>query len=93
MEYFLSEQQMMIKEIARGITEERIKPARAELDESKRKEMYWEMQRIVRDEGATIIPIYVWFLYPASEKLGFENVASNWELDGFRIAERWWFKS
>ncbi len=55
--------------------------------------MYWEMQHIVRDEGATIIPIYSWFIYPASDKLAFENVASNLELDGLRIAERWWFKS
>ena len=70
-----------------------LKEGRAELDDSKRKEMYWEMQRIVRDEGATIIPIYVWFIYPASDKLAFENVASNLELDGLRIAERWWFKS
>jgi peptide/nickel transport system substrate-binding protein len=70
-----------------------LKGARAELDESKRKEMYWEMQHIVRDEGATIIPIYSWFIYPARDKLAFENVASNLELDGLRIAERWWFKS
>ena len=35
----------------------------------------------------------VTFIYPASDKLGFENVASNLELDGLRIAERWWFKS
>ena len=33
-------------------------PAQAELDESKRGEMYAEMQRIVRDEGGVIIPLF-----------------------------------
>jgi len=46
LEYFLNEQQQMIKEIARGITEERIKPARAELDE--KEEFPWE---IVKEIG------------------------------------------
>ncbi len=46
MEYFLNDQQQMIKEIARGITEERIKPARAELDE--KEEFPWD---IVREIG------------------------------------------
>ncbi|MFO8010354.1 MAG: acyl-CoA dehydrogenase family protein [Dehalococcoidia bacterium] len=41
MEYFLNEQQKMVAEIARGITEERIKPARAELDE--KEEFPWEI--------------------------------------------------
>jgi len=41
LEYFLTEEQKMIKEIARNITEERIKPARAELDE--KEEFPWEI--------------------------------------------------
>ncbi len=28
-----------------------------------------------------------------SEKLRFENLAGNWEMDGNRAAERWWFES
>lgn len=47
MEYFLSEQQAMIKEIARNITEERIKPARAELDE--KEEFPWEIVKEIAD--------------------------------------------
>jgi hypothetical protein len=27
----------------------------------------------------------------ASTKLKFENPAGNWELDGMRVCERWWF--
>ncbi|MFO8101284.1 MAG: acyl-CoA dehydrogenase family protein [Dehalococcoidia bacterium] len=41
MEYFLTEEQKMIKEIAGNITEERIKPVRAELDE--KEQFPWEI--------------------------------------------------
>ncbi len=68
-----------------------IKAARAELDQKKRREMYVECQRIVRDEGATAVPAFALQLSAASKKLGFKNPAANWEFDGFRLAERWWF--
>jgi peptide/nickel transport system substrate-binding protein len=70
-----------------------LKEARAELDNKKRREMYVEMQQIVRDEGGTVIPMYANLVDAASSKLKFENVAGNWELDGLRVAERWWFES
>ncbi|MFA4836225.1 MAG: acyl-CoA dehydrogenase family protein [Dehalococcoidia bacterium] len=41
MEYFLTDQQKTIRDIARGITEEKIIPARAELDE--KEEFPWEI--------------------------------------------------
>ena len=68
-----------------------LKAARAELDQAKRREMYVEMQRIVRDEGGAIIYSFGSDLYAATTKLKFENPAANWECDGCRIAERWWF--
>jgi butyryl-CoA dehydrogenase len=43
MDYFLTEEQQMIKELARRIAEEKIIPARAELDE--REEFPWEIMR------------------------------------------------
>jgi peptide/nickel transport system substrate-binding protein len=70
-----------------------ITAARAELDEKKRRELYVECQHIVRDEGATPCPAFALQLSAAGDKLGFENPAANWEFDGFRLAERWWFKS
>jgi peptide/nickel transport system substrate-binding protein len=70
-----------------------VKTARAELDQKKRREMYVECQRIVRDEGATPIPVFAMQLSAASDKMGFENPAANWEFDGLRLAERWWFKT
>jgi peptide/nickel transport system substrate-binding protein len=59
----------------------------------KRKEMYVEMQRIIRDEGAVVIPMIANMVDAASSKLKFENPAGNWELDGMRLTERWWFGS
>jgi peptide/nickel transport system substrate-binding protein len=52
--------------------------------------MYVECQKIVRDEGATPIPMFSLQLSAASKKVAFKNPAANWEFDGFRLAERWW---
>jgi len=68
-----------------------IKAARAELDQKKRRELYVECQRIVSDEGATVVPAFAMQLSAAGKKCGFKNPAANWEFDGFRVAERWWF--
>jgi len=68
-----------------------LKEARAMLDNAKRREMYAEMQKIVRDEGCVVIPMFASDLTGASTKLKYENVAADWEMDGMRAPERWWF--
>ena len=68
-----------------------LKAARAELDNAKRREMYVEMQKIVRDEGGVVVPMFAADLMGASAKLRYENVAADWEMDGMRAPERWWF--
>jgi peptide/nickel transport system substrate-binding protein len=66
--------------------------ARAELDQSKRRDMYVEMQRILHDEGSTVIPLFPSFVEAVSKKIQLpETVATNLELDGGRCAERWSF--
>ena len=70
-----------------------LKEARAELDEKRRHELYAECQKIVRDEGGVIIPMFANHIEVASNKLIIDNPAGNWELDGNRAAERWWFES
>jgi peptide/nickel transport system substrate-binding protein len=66
--------------------------ARVELDEARRAEMYSEMQRLVRDEGGIVIPMYSNYTMALSDRLGTpETIAANWVLDGFRALERWWF--
>ena len=66
--------------------------ARAELDDAKRREMYAEMQQIVRDEGGTIVPMFASYVFATSDKLSLpEQIGSNWDLDGERWMERWSF--
>ncbi|MBW2059475.1 MAG: ABC transporter substrate-binding protein [Deltaproteobacteria bacterium] len=65
--------------------------ARAELDDAKRREMYVEMQRIVCDEGGVVVPMFADIVEAATKKLKFENFAGSMELDGMKLAERWWF--
>ncbi len=65
--------------------------ARSELDTGKRRDMYWEMQKIIHDEGASLIPAFSNFVYIASSKLRYNTIASNAMYDGRRIHERWWF--
>lgn len=67
--------------------------ARAELDDKKRRQMYFEMQKIVRDDGGVVVPMFAADLSAATDKIGHEKLGANWEMDGFRCAERWWFKS
>ena len=68
-----------------------LEEARGELDFKKAQEMYWELQKIIHEEGATVIPVFANELYAHSDKLAHGPIASNWELDGFHIIERWWF--
>ncbi len=66
--------------------------ARAELDPKKRREIYVEMQRIVHEEGGSIIPMFMAYTHAARKEIGLpEQIANNWELDGHKNAERWWF--
>jgi len=66
--------------------------AKAELDETRRAEMYHEMCMIARDEGGTIIPMFVNFVYARRRNVQHgPSVAASWEADGARSASRWWF--
>ncbi len=65
--------------------------ARAELDTNKRREMYYEMQQIVRDDGGVIVIAFVQDLHAGTDKLRYGKLAANWEMDGWKACERWWF--
>ena len=69
-----------------------LKDARAEVDPAKRKDMYWEMQRIHWEEGGTVVPLFAADLMGVSDKVALPDViGSDWELDGHRCGERWSF--
>ena len=66
--------------------------ARAELDAAKRREMYVEMQRICHDDGGSAIPLFMAYTHAVRSNVGLpDQLANNWELDGHKNAERWWF--
>lgn len=65
---------------------------RSELDAGNRAEIYGEMQNIVRDEGGAFVWAFANYIYAMADKVTHgPNMASNWELDGARYVERWWF--
>lgn len=66
--------------------------ARVELNDDLRREMYYEMQQLVRDDCATIIPLFANHVMAMRSNVQHgESVAGNWQLDGGKASERWWF--
>lgn len=66
--------------------------ARGEKDEAKRRELYWECQALISNEGGMIAPVWADHLDAKSSKVATgEKIAGDWGLDGGRASERWWF--
>ncbi|MEM0947215.1 MAG: ABC transporter substrate-binding protein [Pseudomonadota bacterium] len=65
--------------------------ARTELDQARRRELYVEMQRIVSNDGGQVIPVFAADVLAKSDKLAHGSVAVNWDMDGYKLADRWWF--
>jgi peptide/nickel transport system substrate-binding protein len=65
---------------------------RSELDDTKRAAIYHEMQAIVSNEGGVVIPMFASFVMGVTRAVATPDVVgANWDLDGFRAVERWWF--
>ena len=65
--------------------------ARAELDDARRHELYFEMQQIVRDNGGALIPTFFNQITGVSDKIGVPEITSGIQpLDGCRNTSRWW---
>ncbi len=68
-----------------------VEQARAELDQSKRGDMYFEAQRLIHDDGGAIVPMFANYIMGLNTSIAHgEDVAANWELDGNKATERWW---
>jgi peptide/nickel transport system substrate-binding protein len=65
--------------------------ARAELDQEKRRGMYYEMQQILHDDGGAVIPVFAPFLeaHVVGKVRPVTPISPNAPLDGLRIVERW----
>ena len=69
-----------------------LRMARSELDDTRRRDMYWEMQAISAQDGAVITPFFADYLTAHSDQIEHDDIVSTTgALDGFRAAERWWF--
>ncbi|WP_305987297.1 ABC transporter substrate-binding protein [Roseibium sp. MMSF_3544] len=65
--------------------------ARAELDQEKRRDMYWEMQDIVSNQGGVAIPMFASYVFATRPSVGTPEVmGSNLDLDGSSFMQRWW---
>lgn len=66
--------------------------ARSELDETKRRDMYVEMQTICSNEGGAVVPVFNNYIHATTTDIAHdESMATNWANDGQRYMERWWF--
>jgi len=63
---------------------------RSELNQDTRREIYREMQEIVRDEGGAIVWSFANYIIASNDKLAHGPIAGNWNMDGGRFLERWW---
>jgi len=63
----------------------------SELDENLQREMYSEMQRILRDEGGSVIPMFGNYVFAMSDKVAHGDMSGVADLDGQKFVERWWF--
>jgi peptide/nickel transport system substrate-binding protein len=57
----------------------------------KRAAMRAEMQQILHDDGGLVNILFNSCVEAHVKNLSHGNVAANWQLDGMRVAERWWY--
>lgn len=65
--------------------------ARGEFDEAKRSELYANCQQIMHEQAGIVVPVFADFLDAKRSNVMHGEVSSDWDLDGGRAAERWWF--
>ncbi len=71
-----------------------VKAARKELDQKKRRAMYYECQALINEDGGAIVPMFANLIAGLDKKVGHsDTMAGNWELDGSKAPERWWINS
>jgi peptide/nickel transport system substrate-binding protein len=71
--------------------EELLLEGRSELNPERRRQIYFEMQQIVRDEGGELIPMFNNYVFAARANVMHGNLSAAWAQDGQKAAERWWF--
>lgn len=64
---------------------------RAQLDQEKRRGMYFEMQQILHDDGGAVIPVFAPYLeaHAVGKARPVMPISPDGPMDGLRIVERW----
>jgi peptide/nickel transport system substrate-binding protein len=66
--------------------------ARAELDTTKRRDMYVEMQQLLHNDGGLCLPLFQSDVMAHNTSLHVpDQIANNLVLDGCLNCDRWWF--
>ena len=66
--------------------------ARSELDRVKRAAMYTEMQELVAEDGGAIVLMFYNYMGAHTSNVAHsEKLAQNWDVDGLKLLQRWWF--
>ena len=64
--------------------------ARADLDSDKRRDQYFEMQQILRDDGGVLLPMFANSVQAVNNRISSpETIGGVWQMDNARMAERW----
>jgi peptide/nickel transport system substrate-binding protein len=64
---------------------------RAETNRDTRRAIYYEMQQIVSEFGGVVVPMFANYVFATTDKVGHGAMAGNWDMDGAKYFERWWF--
>lgn len=68
--------------------------SRVELDETRRKQLYHDMQVIIADEGGELIPVFTDNISAASSNVkGYVSVPGGGDMSGYRLAEKVWLEA
>ncbi|TMJ39540.1 MAG: ABC transporter substrate-binding protein [Alphaproteobacteria bacterium] len=74
-----------------GTFDKTLAAARSELDAAKRAQMYAELQDLQAEDGGALVLMFNNLVNVHSDKLAHGAVAPNYDADGMKITQRWWF--
>ena len=70
-----------------------LEDARKEADEAKRRDLYYEAQRLLYEEGGVVVMAFANILIGHSNRLAHGGVGVSRRVDDSRLPRRWWFDS
>ena len=56
-----------------------------------RRELYYQCQSNVNDDVGALVPMFANFNMVQNKSVMHDKLAGNFDYDGYKAAERWWF--